>query len=78
MQIEHASTLVDDQDKALKLHTGILGVAKAEDIPMGQYRRLTVSSPEGVIGLELALEPIKPTVFEDTCGNLINLAQPRT
>lgn len=78
MQIEHASTMVDDRDKALKFYTDILGLAKAEDIPMGQYRRPTMSSPEGVLGLELVLEPIEPTVFEDTCGKLINLVQPRT
>lgn len=97
------------------------------DIPMGEYRWLTVTSPEGIKGVELVLEPmgfppardyqkalyeagipltafltddiagevqrlkargvvfrgepqemgpIKSVIFEDTCGNLINLVQP--
>jgi predicted enzyme related to lactoylglutathione lyase len=84
MQIKHASIMVDDQSKALAFYTGILGFAKVEDIPIGQCRWLTVSSPEGVgLGVKflrepLATGPIKATVFEDTCGNLINLVQPQT
>jgi len=127
MQIKLASVKVDNQDNALRFYTSILGFVKKEDITMGQFRWLTVTSPEGVEGVELVLEPMgfspaqayqkalfdagipatafftsdidaeyrrlkelgvsfrgEPTrmgpitavLFEDTCGNLINLVQP--
>ncbi len=127
MQIKLASVLVDDQEIALRFYTDVLGFVKRADIPMGPFRWLTVSSPEGAEGVELVLEPmafapaqtyqkalfaagipatafitkdiateyerlkkhgvkfrgepvnmgpITAVVFEDTCGNLINLVQP--
>jgi len=127
MQITLASIFVEDQDRALHFYTEILGFEKKYDIPMGEFHWLTVTSPEGVNGVELVLEPMafpparvyqkalydagipatafmssdihteyqrlkkkgvnfrgEPTsmgsvtivLFEDTCGNLINLAQP--
>jgi catechol 2,3-dioxygenase-like lactoylglutathione lyase family enzyme len=129
VQIKFASVMVQDQEQALRFYTEILGFVKNEDIPMGQYRWLTVSSPDGIDGVELVLEPmafppareyqiaafeagipatafltkdiaaeflrlqnlgvvfrgvpetmgpITAALFEDTCGNLINLVQPRT
>jgi catechol 2,3-dioxygenase-like lactoylglutathione lyase family enzyme len=126
MQINLTSILVDDQEKALKFYTDKLGFQKMADIPFGEYRWLTVTSPEGAAGVELVLEPmglsaardyqkalftagipltafrtddidseytrlkekgvifrgepieagpIKTVLFEDTCGNLINLVQ---
>jgi catechol 2,3-dioxygenase-like lactoylglutathione lyase family enzyme len=127
MQLKFMSVLVDDQEKALQFYTEKLGFAKMADIPMGAFRWLTVTSPEGIEGAELVLEPmsfppavsyqkalyeagipaialisrdiqaefnrlsqrgivfrgepknygpITSVVFEDTCGNLINLVQP--
>jgi catechol 2,3-dioxygenase-like lactoylglutathione lyase family enzyme len=127
MRIVLSSILVDDQEKALRFYTEVLGFVKAADIPMGEYRWLTVTSPDGVEGVELVLEPmgfppartyqkalfdagiphtafltsdiqgefqrlkergvtfrgepvnmgaITAVLFEDTCGNLINLVQP--
>ena len=127
MQITLASIFVEDQDRALQFYTEVLGFERKHDIPMGEFRWLTVTSPEGVAGVELVLEPMafpparvyqkalfdagipatafmsadihaeyqrlktkgvnfrgEPTnlgpvtvvLFEDTCGNLINLAQP--
>jgi len=127
MQIRHTGVLVDDQEKALRFYTEKLGFTKKTDIAVGHYRWLTVTSPEGVEGVELVLEPMAfppaktfqdakfeagipsaafitrdvhaeynklkasgvvfrgvPTamgpstgvIFEDTCGNLINLVQP--
>ena len=127
MQIKLASVVVDDQEKALGFYTSVLGFVKKADIPMGPFRWLTVSSPEGAEGVELVLEPmgfppaktyqqalyaagipatafittdiaieyqrlktlgvkfrgepknmgpVTTVVFEDTCGNLINLVQP--
>ena len=126
MKINLTSVLVDDQDKALKFYTEVLGFDKKNDIPLGEARWLTVVSPEEPDGVELLLEPMgfppartyqkalfeagipltsfavddiqkeyermkklgvvfkmAPTqmgpvtiaVFEDTCGNLIQMAQ---
>jgi predicted enzyme related to lactoylglutathione lyase len=128
MQITLASMLVHDQDQALLFYTTIIGFEKQNDIPMGEFRWLTVTSPEGAAGVELVLEPmafpparvyqkalfdagipatafltkdidaefrrlkargvvfrgepatmgpITAVLFEDTCGNLINLVQPK-
>lgn len=127
MQLKFISVMVEDQEKALNFYTNILGFNKMADIPMGEYRWLTVTSPDGIEGVELVLEPlgfppakayqkelfeagipatalitkdinsdynrlknlgvvfrselvnmgvITAAVFEDTCGNLINLVQP--
>lgn len=127
MQIRLASVRVDDQDKALHFYTHVLDFKKMADIPMGSFRWLTLTSPEGIDGAELVLEsmdfspaqtfqkalfdagipaiafithniaaefgrlkergvkfrgepasmgPITSVLFEDTCGNLINLVQP--
>jgi len=57
MRIKLTSIMVDDQDKALKFYTEILGFRKKHDIPVGAYKWLTVVSPEGPDDLELALEP---------------------
>jgi len=127
MQIKFARVTVEDQDKALRFYTEILGFVKAADLSMRVYRFLTVTSPEGVAGAELVLEPpgfppalayqkarfdagipaaafitfdiaaeyrrlankgvrfrgkpqnlgpITTVLFEDGCGNLINLVQP--
>ena len=128
MQIRLASVMVDNQDNALRFYTTILGFVKNKDIPMGPFRWLTVSSPEGAEGVELVFEPmgfapaqtyqkallaagipatafltndiasefkrlkalgvsfrgepmsmgpITAVLFEDTCGNLINLVHPK-
>lgn len=127
MRVDLSSVMVDDQEKALRFYTEKLGFVKMADIPIGDYRWLTVRSPEGPAGIELVLEPmgflqarefqkalfeagtpitafrtddidqeyqqlkvrgvifrgepqvmgpIKAVLFEDTCGNLINLVQP--
>ena len=129
MIIKFVSVLVNNQDVALDFYTTKLGFTKMADIPMGQFRWLTVTSPEGIQGVELVLEPMnfapaqeyqkalfdagipiialittditkeyrrlkevgvifrgKPkkqgiidtVLFEDTCGNLVNLVQPQS
>lgn len=57
MRIKLTSLMVDDQDKALKFYTDVLGFRKKHEIPMGPYRWLTVVSPEGPDDIELSLEP---------------------
>jgi catechol 2,3-dioxygenase-like lactoylglutathione lyase family enzyme len=126
MRINLASVFVDDQAKALRFYTDVLGFVKKTDVPMGDgVSWLTVVSPEQPDGTELLLEPdghpaVKPfkealqgdgipwtsfavddvhkeherlraagvvftqepadmgpvttAVFEDTCGNLIQIA----
>ncbi len=126
MKIYLTSVYVDDQDKALKFYTEVLGFLKKSDFPVGQFKWLTVASPEEPDGVQLLLEPndnpatkpfqkslfeqgiaaasfavsdvqkeynrlkdlgvtfrMPPTpmgqatvaVFDDTCGNLIQIAQ---
>ena len=57
MRINLASVLVDDQEKALRFYTEVLGFVKKNDVPMGEHRWLTVVSPEDPDGVELVLEP---------------------
>ena len=57
MKIKLTTIMVDDQDKALKFYTEVLGFAKKFEIPVGEYRWLTVVSPDGPNDLELSLEP---------------------
>ena len=57
MKITVSSLFVDDQEKALRFYTEILGFRKKTDIPMGEFKWLTVVSPEAPEGTELLLEP---------------------
>jgi len=57
MKLKLQSIMVDDQDKALRFYTEVLGFRKKQDFPVGEYRWITVASPEGPDGVELALEP---------------------
>jgi catechol 2,3-dioxygenase-like lactoylglutathione lyase family enzyme len=126
LKIALTSVLVEDQDKALKFYTDVLGFIKKADFPVGQAKWLTVVSPEGPDDMELLLEPndnpaartfqkalfeqgipltafsvadiqqeyerlrkhgvafrsaparagpVTVAVFDDTCGNLIQLVQ---
>lgn len=56
MKIKLSSIYVEDQAKALTFYTEILGFIKKTDIPMGQYRWLTVVAQEGQ-DIELVFEP---------------------
>jgi catechol 2,3-dioxygenase-like lactoylglutathione lyase family enzyme len=128
MRIVITSVLVDDQEKALRFYTDMLGFVKKTDIPMGEFRWLTVVSPDEPEGVELlpepdqhpaarpfkkalvedgipftsfgvadvqaeydrlrsagvhftqppvAMGPVTTAVLDDTCGNLIQIAQKR-
>ena len=129
MRINLASVLVDDQQKALRFYTEVLGFVKKTEVPLGGHSWLTVVSPDEPDGVELVLEPdehpaakpfkralvedgipytsfavddvqkeyerliglgvtftqpptvmgpVTTAVFDDTCGNLIQLASPHT
>lgn len=126
MKIVVTSLFVEDQDKALAFYTKTLGFVKKHDVPTGEYRWITLVSPDEQNGTELLLEPnahpaakdyqkrissegipatmfgvedihkeynrllengvkftMEPTkmgdvtiaVFDDTCGNLIQIIQ---
>ncbi len=59
MQMRHIILKVDDQDKALHFYTTVLGFVKKFDLPMGQFRWLTVTAPDDG-HVELILEPNSP------------------
>ena len=56
-RINITSVLVDDQDKALRFYTEVLGFRKKTEVPLGNHRWLTVVSPDDPDGTELLLEP---------------------
>ena len=56
MKIGLTTTYVDDQEKALRFYTDVLGFVKKTDVTQGPYRWLTVASPEDPDGVELQLE----------------------
>jgi catechol 2,3-dioxygenase-like lactoylglutathione lyase family enzyme len=57
MRIHLASVYVDDQAKALDFYTRVIGFESKEDVPVGEFRWLTVVSPEQPDGTQLLLEP---------------------
>ena len=126
MRIHLTSVFVDDQEKAARFYTEVLGFVRKQDVPLGEDRWLTVASAQDPDGVELLLEPsghpavgpfkealvedgipaaqfavddvrgeyerlrdlgvrftqeplemgpVTTAVFDDTCGNLIQIAQ---
>ncbi|MEP6844104.1 MAG: VOC family protein [Pseudolysinimonas sp.] len=57
MRINLTSVFVDDQEKAQHFYTELLGFVTKHDIPLGEYRWLTVVSADDPEGTELLLEP---------------------
>src|ERR1700689_610561 len=57
MQIKLTSVFVNDQDKALKFYTEVLGFQKKHEFQAGTYKWLTVVSAEEPEGIQLVLEP---------------------
>jgi glyoxylase I family protein len=57
MRIKLNSIFVENQDRALEFYTEVLGFRKSKDVPVGEYKWLTVVSPEGSPDVELVLEP---------------------
>jgi catechol 2,3-dioxygenase-like lactoylglutathione lyase family enzyme len=56
LRIKLCSIFVDDQTKALRFYTDVLGFVKSQDIPVGEFRWITVRSAAGH-ETDLALEP---------------------
>jgi catechol 2,3-dioxygenase-like lactoylglutathione lyase family enzyme len=57
LRIGLTSVLVDDQEKALRFYRDSLGFQQKTDVAVGEYRWITVVSPEDPDGTELLLEP---------------------
>lgn len=57
LKISLVSILVNDQQTALDFYTGVLGFEPKVDMPMGEYRWITLVSPVQPDGAQLALEP---------------------
>ncbi len=57
MRIGVTSVFVDDQDKALRFYTEVLGFVKKDEVPLGEHRWLTVVSAKDPEGVQLLLEP---------------------
>ena len=57
MRIKLTSIMVDDQTRALAFYTDVLGFKKRREFPVGEYRWITVVSPEPGEDVELSLEP---------------------
>jgi glyoxylase I family protein len=69
VKIAFTSLLVDDQDRALAFYTDVLGFEKKVDFPVGEYRWITVVSPEATDGTELVLEPnVNPAALAFQCA----------
>ena len=57
MKLGVTNIYVDNQEKALRLYTDVLGFVRKADVTQGPYRWLTVASPEEPDGIELQLAP---------------------
>jgi len=57
IRINITSVLVDDQARALDFYTRVLGFSKKRDVPLGEFRWLTLVAPADPDGIELLLEP---------------------
>lgn len=57
MRINLTSVLVEDQQKALRFYTEVLGFKEKNNVPLGEHAWITVVSPEDPDGVELLLEP---------------------
>jgi catechol 2,3-dioxygenase-like lactoylglutathione lyase family enzyme len=71
MKIILTSVFVDDQDKALQFYTKKLGFVKKQDVPVGEFKWLTVVSPDDQDGTELLLEPSDNPVAKEYKKGLV-------
>lgn len=78
MNIIVTSLFVDDQDKALKFYTDVLGFVKKHDVPAGNFRWITVVSKDNENGMELVLEPNDNQAAQDYQNSLLQQGIPAT
>ncbi len=65
MRITLTGVFVSDQDEALRFYTETLGFVKKHDVPVGEFKWLTVVSPDDPDGTELLLEPNENPVAQE-------------
>src|SRR4051794_2773199 len=65
MKIIVTSIFVEDQDKALAFYSETLGFVKKHDVPMGEFRWITLVSPDDQDGTEIVLEPNDNPIAKD-------------
>ena len=78
MRINICSVFVDDQDKALRFYTQVLGFQKKTEVPVGDAQWLTVVSPDDPDGTELLLEPDGHPAVKPFKGALVSDGIPFT
>lgn len=57
MKIKLTSLMVENQDAALRFYTEVLGFRKMMEVPAGEYKWISVVSPDGYPDVQLSLEP---------------------
>ena len=78
MRITHTGVFVGDQDQALRFYTETLGFVKKQDVPAGEFKWLTVVSPDDPDGTELLLEPNENPVAQAYQSGLFDQGIPAT
>ena len=78
MRITHSGVFVSDQDKALRFYTETLGFVLKHDVPAGEYRWITVVSPDDPDGTELLLEPNENPVAQTYQKGIFDQGIPAT
>jgi|SRR5690606_25254061 predicted enzyme related to lactoylglutathione lyase len=78
MNIIVTSLFVDDQDKALKFYSETLGFIKKHDIPVGEFRWISLVSPDNQDGTELILEPNDNPIAKEYQSKLLEQGIPAT
>lgn len=78
MNIIVTSLFVDDQDKALNFYSETLGFVKKHDVPAGEFRWISLVSPDNQDGTELLLEPNDNPAAKDYQKKLLEQGIPAT
>ena len=78
LKIIVTSLFVTDQQQALEFYTEKLGFVKKEDVPAGEFRWITLVSPEDENGVELVLEPTNNDIASDYQQRLFEAGIPAT
>lgn len=78
MKIIVTSIFVEDQDKALQFYSETLGFVKKHDVPAGEFRWITLVSPEDQDGTEIVLEPNNNPIAKDYQNRLFEEGIPVT
>ena len=78
MKVIVTSIFVEDQDKALQFYSETLGFVKKHDVPAGEFRWITLVSPEDQKGTEIVLEPNNNPIAKDYQNRLFEEGIPVT